>query len=117
MLKPAEPPARPGPGDDRPVGELVSQLVDEGKAYARAEFGLAKAIASAKAGGLKVPAILIGSALLLAQAAVTVVAVAIFVTLAAAMGPILAGLLAFLVFAGGAAGLAWLGIDKARRLL
>ena len=115
MLKPAEPPSRPGAGDERPIGELVSQLVDEGKAYAKAELGLAKAIASAKAGGLKVPAILFGAAVLLAQAAVTVVAVAIFVALAAAMGPILAGLLAFLVFAGAAGALAWFGVEKAKR--
>ena len=76
MLKPADPP-RPGPDDDRPIGELVSRLVDEGKAYAQAEIGVAKAIASAKADGLKVPAILLAAAFLLSQAAATVLAVAL----------------------------------------
>lgn len=120
MLKPAEPamqPPEPGPepGDERPIGELVHQLVEEGKAYAQAELGLAKAIAAAKASGLKVPAILLGAALLLAQAAVTVLAVAIFLGLLPLMGPILAGLLAFVIFAAIAGGLGWLAMDKIRR--
>ena len=116
MLKAAEPATQPpDPGDERPIGELVHQLVEDGKAYAQAELGVAKAIASSKAGRLKVPAILLGAALLLAQAAVTVLAVAVFLGLLALMGPVLAGLLAFLIFAGGAAALAWLGIEKAKR--
>lgn len=115
MLKPAEPPARHEAGDDRPIGELVSRLADEGKAYARAELGLARSIAAAKAGRLKVPAILVGAAVLLALAAVTVLAVAVFLGLLGLMGPILAGLLAFLIFAGAAAGFAWLGVEKAKR--
>ena len=119
MLKPADPamrPSEPGdePNDERPIGELVQQLVEEGKAYAQAELGVAKAVASAKAGRLKVPAILLGAALLFAQAAVTVLAVAVFLGLLALTGPVLAGLLAFLLFGGIAAGLGWLGIDKAR---
>jgi hypothetical protein len=116
MLKPTDPAMQPPErGDERPIGELVHQLVEEGKAYAHAELGVAKAIASAKAGSLKVPAILFGAALLFAQAAVTVLAVAVFLGLLALMGPVLAGLLAFLIFAGGAAALAWFGIGKAKR--
>lgn len=121
MLKPADPAPqpepRPEPSDERPIGELVHQLVEDGKAYANAELGVARTIAAAKAGGLKVPAILLGAALLFAQAAVTVLAVAVFLGLLGLMGPILAGLLAFLIFAGGAAALAWLGIEKAKRAL
>ena len=121
MLKPADPAPLPGPGPEtngeRPIGELVHQLVEEGKAYAQAELGVAKAIATAKAGSLKVPAILLGAALLFVQAAVTVLAVAAFLALLPLMGPVLAGLLAFLIFAGIAGGLAWLGIDKARSSL
>ncbi len=106
MLKPADP-VPPEPGEERPLGELVNQLVEEGKAYAQAEFGVAKAIASEKAASLKVPAILLGAALLLAQAAVTVLAVAVLLALLPLTGPIVAGLLAFLIFAGIAAGLGW----------
>ncbi len=116
MLKPTDPAMPPsGAGDERPIGELVHELVEDGKAYAQAELGVVKAIATAKAGNLKVPAILLGAALLFAQAAVTVLAVAVFLGLLALMGPVLAGLLAFIIFAGAAAGLAWFGIDKAKR--
>lgn len=97
----------PEPNGERPIGELVQQLVEEGKAYAQAELGVAKAIALAKAGSLKVPAILLGAAFLLSQAAATVLAVALFLALLPLVGPMIAGLLAFLVFAGIAAGLGW----------
>ena len=33
--------------DERPIGELFGQLIDEGKAYAKAELGLARASAEA----------------------------------------------------------------------
>ena len=63
MLKPpTEPDAAPG-DNDRPVGELVHELIEDGKAYARAEVGLVKAIATAKANALKLPAILFGGRL------------------------------------------------------
>lgn len=116
MLKPTDPAMPPsGTGDERPIGELVHELVEDGKAYAQAELGVARAIAVAKADGLKAPAILLGTALLFAQAAVTVLAVAIFLGLLALMGPVLAGLVAFLIFAGAAGALAWFGIEKAKR--
>src|SRR5688572_32820867 len=116
MLKPADPVLTPPePGDERPVGELVHQLVEEGKAYAQAEFGLAKAIAAAKASVLTVPAILVGAAFLFIQAAVTVLAVAVFLGLLALMGPVLSGLVAFVIFAGAAGALAWFGVERARR--
>jgi hypothetical protein len=116
MLKPADPPL-PGPGEDRPIGELVSRLVDDSKAYAQAEIGVAKAIASAKADRLKVPAILLGAAFLLAQAAATVLAVALFLALLPLIGPMFAGIAAFAIFAGIAAGLAWQAVQIIRREL
>ena len=116
MLKPTDPAMQPsGPGDERPIGELVHQLVEEGKAYAQAELGVAKAIASEKAGSLKLPAILLGTALLFLQAAVTTLAVAIFLALLPLMGPVLAGLLAFAIFAGTAAGLGWRAVETIKR--
>jgi hypothetical protein len=111
MLKPAQP--LPGqPGSERPVGDIVHQLVEDGKACARAEVGLAKAIASAKAAALALPAGLIGAALLFAQAAVTVLAVALFLALLPAVGPFFAGLLACVIFAAIAGGLVWFAIKK-----
>ena len=115
MLKPAQPAMQPGNGEDRPVGELVHQLVEQGKSYAQAELGLAKAIAASKAELFKVPAILFGAAFLLVQAAFTVLAVALFLGLLPLMGPIFAGLLSFILFAGAAAGLGYYGAQLIRR--
>ena len=112
MLKPAEPAMQPGNGDDRPVGELVHQLVEQGKAYAQAEIDLGKAIAASKAQAFKVPAILLGIAFLLIQAAFCVLAVALFLALLPLIGPGLAGIAAFLIFAGLAGGLGYLAVKK-----
>ena len=113
MLKPSDPPAQqPGSGDERPVGEIVHQLVENGKAYAQSELGLVKAVATDKARALTMPAILFGAAFLLLQGGVSALAVATFLALLPLMGPMLAGLLAFIIFAGIAGGLAWLAVKK-----
>lgn len=113
MLKPAEP-AVGGTGGERSFSTLVHQLADDAKAYAKAELQLGKAIASAKAGAMVVPAILLGAAFLLLQAGVTTLAVATFLALLPLVGPFFAGLLAFLIFAGLAGGLGWLAVKKLR---
>lgn len=114
MLKPADP--QP-PAGERPIGDIVSDIVEDGKAYARAELDLAKAMAAAKARALKLPAILLVAATFVAMAALNALAVAIFVLLAMAMSPLLAAILAFLLIGGIAAGLGWLGVQKLRSLL
>ena len=111
MLKPAHE-AMQEPEDERPIGEVVHQLIDEGKAYAKAEIDLAKAQALAKAAELKVPAILLFTALLFTQAAVTVLAVTIAITLAPMIDPLGGGLIAVLVAGAAAAGLGWLGVQR-----
>ena len=68
MLKPADPGPPP---PERPVGELVHELIEEGKAYARAEIGLVKAIAAAKGKALACRRRLFGLAFIFALAAVT----------------------------------------------
>lgn len=113
MLKPADPPPS---GDDRPIGEIVSDLVDEGKAYARAEIDLVKAMAAAKANAAKAPAILLGAALLVGMAALNALAVALFILFAMVMQPLLAAILSFLLVAGTAGLLAWLGVQKLKDL-
>jgi hypothetical protein len=112
MLKPTDPPAQPGSGSERPVGELVHQLVENGKAYAQSELGLVKAIASDKARALTVPGILFGTAFVLLQAGFSALAVATFLAILPLVGPFLAGVLAFLIFAGLAGALGWLGVKK-----
>ena len=115
MLKPSDPAMRPvDPAEERPVGELVHQLVEDGKSYARAELGVAKATAAAKANAVKLPAILFGGALLFLQGAINVLAVGVCLALAPLIGPLLAGLIAFLIFAASAGGMAWFGIKKLR---
>ena len=86
--------------DERPIGELFGQLIDEGKAYAKAELGLAKASAEVKVDQYKWPAALLFGALLFGQAAVTVLAVTVALSLATLIGPLAGGLLAVLFAAG-----------------
>ena len=107
----------PPPGGERSFGELANQLVDDAKAYARAEIDLAKAIAADKARSAQTAGILFGIALLLAIGAVSALSVAIFVALATLVGPLLSGLVTFILI-GGAAGLfGWLGAQKLRDAL
>ena len=114
MLKPAEPSPTP---PERPIGELVHELVEEGKAYARAEADLAKAIATAKAKALALPAGLLVAALFVGMSALNALAVGVVLALALLIGPLLAGIAGLLIFAAIAGGLAWWGIDRARRAL
>jgi Putative Actinobacterial Holin-X, holin superfamily III len=112
MLKPADPGPQP---PERPVGELVHELIEQGKAYARAEFDLAKAIAAAKGKALIVPAALFGVAFICALAAVTALAVGVVIAFATFIGPLAAGLVGMLVFTGIAVGLGWFGYLRLRR--
>jgi hypothetical protein len=118
MLKPRHDSLElPLPGDERPVGEIVNELIDNGKAYARAEMALYTTMATTKAKGLAVPAALLFTALLVAQAGITALAVAIVIWLVPVIGPILSGILALAIFCAAAAGLAWFGVNRAREVL
>ncbi len=118
MLKPVDP-GEPAPKGDaeRPIGELVHQLVEDGKAYARVEAGVVQAIATAKARALALPAGLFLAGLIVLQSAVTILAVGIFAALAKLMPAIFAGVIASLIFLAIAGLLAWLGVRKAQELL
>jgi len=116
MLKPPNE-SMSGSGDDeRPIGEIVGRLIDEGKDYARAELGLVRATAMVKAEGYKLPAILFGVAILVAQAAVAVLAFTLFLGLAPWIGTVLAGLLTGAIVLGVAGLLVWLAVRKLRTL-
>lgn len=116
MLKPADP-APIGPDEERPVGDLVHQLVEDGKAYARAEADFVKATAAAKVRALAAPAALIGTASLLAIASFGGLVLGVFHVLDPHVGPIGAGTITFLIFMGLAAALAYFGVVKARKAL
>jgi hypothetical protein len=116
MLKPADPGTEP-PHEGPAIGELVHQLVDDAKAYAQAEIGVAKAIVQTKIRQLALPAGLLVLALLFGLAAVTSLAVGLYSMLAAGMHPLLAGLLTLVIFAAVAAALAWLAVNRLKRIL
>jgi hypothetical protein len=115
-----KPPTEHGsePADnERPIGELVHELIEDGKAYARAEVGVVRAMAAAKANALKLPAILFGAAFVLLLASVTALAYGVAAGLATLIGPFAGGLVAFLLFAAVAGVLIWIGVGKAREEL
>lgn len=84
-------------GDDaeeKPIGELFEQLIDEGKAYAKAELGLVKATAEAKVEGARKPALLGAAAALFLIAGVVVLCMTVALALATLVGPLAGGLIA-----------------------
>jgi len=111
MLKPTDPGAPP----ERLVGELVHELIEDGKAYARAEIGVAKAIAAAKGKALAVPAALFAIAFICALAAVVALALGVVIALETFIGPLAAGFIGMLIFAAIAGLLGWGGYAKLRR--
>ncbi|WP_341632582.1 phage holin family protein [Sphingomonas agri] len=112
MLKPADPGPPPA---ERPVGELVHELIEEGKAYARAEIGLYKAIAAAKGKALALPVGLFVAALLIGMTALTALAVGVVVALATLIGPLAAGFVGMLIFAAIAGLLGWYGYSRLKQ--
>lgn len=114
MLKPADPAPQTS---ERPVGELVQDLIEDGKAYARAEIGLAKAVATAKAKALAIPAAMVLGALLCSLGAIVAVAVGMVITLETFIGPLAAGFVGMLIFAAVAGLLGWGAYSRLRREL
>jgi hypothetical protein len=102
--------------EEKPIGELFGQLIDEGKAYARAELGLARASAEAKADAAKKPAMLGAAALLFLIAGVIVLCMTLALALATLVGPLAGGLIATLISFGIAYGLFLLARQEAGKL-
>jgi hypothetical protein len=112
MLKPAE---TGPPPPERPVGELIHELIEEGKAYALAEIVLLKAIATAKGKALALPAALFGLAFVCALASITALAVGVVIGLETFIGPLAAGFIGMLIFSAVAGLLGWYGYNRLRR--
>jgi len=112
MLKPADPGPPP---PERPVGELVHELIENGKAYARAEIGLVKAIAAAKGKALAIPVAMFVAALFIGMAAINALVVGVVLALETFIGPLAAGFVGMLIFAAVAGLLGWAGYAKLRR--
>ena len=117
VLKPPNDPGPPSADNERPIGELVHELIEDGKAYARAELGVLKALATAKVNAFRLPAILFGVAFVLLLAAISALAYGVAAGLATLIGPLAGGIVAFLMFAAVAAALIWVGINKVREEL
>jgi hypothetical protein len=83
--------------DEKPIGELFGQLIDEGKAYAKAEIGLVKATAEAKAEAAKKPVLLGAASLLFLIAGVIVLCMTMALALATLVGPLAGGVIASLI--------------------
>lgn len=112
MLKPVDPgPQQP----ERPIGELVHELIENGKAYTRAEIDLYKAIVAAKGKALAIPAAMFAAAFVCALAAVTALAVGVVITLETFIGPLAAGFVGMLIFAAVSGILGWYGYNRLRR--
>jgi hypothetical protein len=62
---------------DESIGELVSRLIEDGRAYARAELDLVKRIASHRAGKAKSGAILLGIGVTLLLCSLTALVLAL----------------------------------------
>ena len=103
---------------DVPIGQLFSQLVDDGKRYARAEVEFYKAKAADKAQPLKAAAFYAGIAVTLALSAVTALLVGLILALQTLVGPLAATLivvLVTLVIAGSLGYLAYKKVVETRR--
>ncbi|QPQ55742.1 phage holin family protein [Allosphingosinicella flava] len=107
--------ARINPDDG--IGDLVSRLIADGKAMARAEVNLVKAVAQHRAEKAKSGAILLGAGIALLLAGFIGLIVGIVMGLAPLIGPLLAGvaviavagIIGFLLIRAGARKLAVLG--------
>ena len=92
-----------GNGGEEDFGEFVGRLFDDTKAYAAAEFDLARIKVEEKALAYRASAILVAVAAVLGLAAVITLFVTITLALATLIGPLAGGLVATLLAAGGAA--------------
>lgn len=102
--------------EDRPIGELFGKLIDEGKAYAKAEVGLVKATAEAKANAAKKPALIGAAALLFLIAGVVVLCMTLALALATLVGPLAGGLIAAVVTFAIAGGLGYWAVKELEEL-
>ena len=83
--------------NEAPIGDLFGRLIDDGKAYAKAEVDLVRVRAEAQATRAKLPAILLAGAIAFGFAGVIALILTLVLTLAAVLGPLAGGLVATLV--------------------
>ena len=91
--------------DEAPIGDLFGRLIDDSKAYAKAEVDLVRARAEGQVTRAKLPAILGAGAIEFAFAAVIALVLTMVLALASLLGPLAGGLLATAIAVAVAAGL------------
>lgn len=101
--------------EDRPIGEMVGRLIDDGKAYARAEVELARARVDQQVDRFRPVAILGAAAALCAFAAVIALTMTIVLALASLLGPLAGGLAATILIGALAVLLGWLAKQRFER--
>ena len=97
---------------DVPIGQLFSQLVDDGKRFARAEIDFYKAKAADKAEPVKWAAIFGGAALTLALSSVTALLVGLILSLEPQVGPFAATLIVVLATLAVSGLLGWMAYKR-----
>ena len=98
--------------DERPIGEVVSRLVEDGKAYARAELNVARTQLDVRMVRIRAVALWGALALLFAIGALIALSLTAVLFLASLIGPLAGGLAATLLM-GAVAGL-FAFLDKKR---
>lgn len=101
-------------GQPESVGDLFHRLVEDGKAYAKAEVDYYKTVGTERANALKMPAIFGLLAILFAHAAFLALCATLFVGLASLMSDTLAGLLTVVILLGIAGVLGYLAYSKGK---
>lgn len=101
-------------GEPESVGDLFHRLVDDGKAYAKAEITYYKTVGTERANALKWPAIFGLLAVLFAHAAFLALCATLFVGLATLMSDTLAGLLTVVILLGIAGVLGYLAYSRGK---
>ncbi len=80
--------------EDGSIRALVGRLIDDGKAYAKAEIDLVRLRVEGEVVGYRRAAILAGIGIVFGMAAIVCLCLTIVLALADALGPLLGGLLA-----------------------
>ncbi|MEO7655367.1 MAG: phage holin family protein [Sphingomicrobium sp.] len=86
--------------DDRPIGDMIGQVFDDGRAYAHSEIDLIKVKARAEVNRYRQAALIAAAGAALALAALVAFAMTLVIGFARLIGP----------FGGGAAAIAILGL-------
>ena len=102
--------------NEETIGDLFGRLIEDGRAYARAEVDLLKQIARHRAARARTGLIMLAVGAVLALSALTALILGLVLGLAVLIGPVLAGIAIASLLAGSGYGLIRWGLDGLRTL-